>query len=347
MTNRQFFLESITNTIADYRQGELDPPTPDHVDRWIKQFDLDAQLPMLKELDHVLQQTYFSRANVEEFLTNLITCKDLVGNNPLDFWKNTNFLDIQQNGSSQSEMLSIFKNILKDELQIDIDECGSENGDFIYLDDVTFSGNRVKYDLIKWIKTTAPQKTKVHVIAIATYSSSEYVFRVPIKKSIEESGKDIKTKIWRCVEFENQKRSSSFSDVFWARDLPTTNHPIYGEVLEYCQTLTNNPFCPRGQMSAQNKVFSCEEGRHILEQQLLIAGVYIRSLCTEPKEILRPYGFGQFGLGFGSTVVTFRNCPNNSPLAFWWGDCEKIHSSSHPFSKWYPLFPRKTYDNTF
>jgi hypothetical protein len=34
-------------------------------------------------------------------------------------------------------------------------------------------------------------------------------------------------------------------------------------------------------------------------------------------------------LGFGSTIVTFRNCPNNAPLAFWAGD------------PWYPLFPRK------
>jgi hypothetical protein len=35
-------------------------------------------------------------------------------------------------------------------------------------------------------------------------------------------------------------------------------------------------------------------------------------------------------LGFGSTLVTFRNCPNNCPLAFWAG---------YP---WYPLFQRKT-----
>ncbi len=35
-------------------------------------------------------------------------------------------------------------------------------------------------------------------------------------------------------------------------------------------------------------------------------------------------------LGFGSLVVTFRNCPNNAPLALWVGD------------PWYPLFPRTT-----
>ena len=39
-------------------------------------------------------------------------------------------------------------------------------------------------------------------------------------------------------------------------------------------------------------------------------------------------------LGFGSLVVTFRNCPNNAPLALWAGD------------PWYPLFPRRTNTDT-
>jgi hypothetical protein len=39
-------------------------------------------------------------------------------------------------------------------------------------------------------------------------------------------------------------------------------------------------------------------------------------------------------LGFGSLIVTFRNCPNNTPLALWAGD------------PWYPLFPRITNTDT-
>jgi hypothetical protein len=40
-------------------------------------------------------------------------------------------------------------------------------------------------------------------------------------------------------------------------------------------------------------------------------------------------------LGFGSVIVTFRNCPNTCPLPFWAGD------------PWYPLFPRSTNTDAF
>jgi hypothetical protein len=39
MTNQhQSLLESIANTVADYRQGEIHTITPNHVNRWIRQF---------------------------------------------------------------------------------------------------------------------------------------------------------------------------------------------------------------------------------------------------------------------------------------------------------------------
>jgi hypothetical protein len=81
----------------------------------------------------------------------------------------------------------------------------------------------------------------------------------------------------------------------------------------------------------ENKFFSCEDGRHLLEQEFLKAGAKIRSLCPHLNKYQRPLGNMVLEtLGFGSLFVTFRNCPNNCPLAFWAGD------------PWYPLFPRKT-----
>lgn len=53
-------------------------------------------------------------------------------------------------------------------------------------------------------------------------------------------------------------------------------------------------------------------------------------MCPYLNEYQRPLGNMVLEtLGFGSMLVTFRNCPNNSPLALWAGD------------PWYPLFPRK------
>jgi hypothetical protein len=87
--------------------------------------------------------------------------------------------------------------------------------------------------------------------------------------------------------------------------------------------------------------FSSETRRSVLEQAFLKAGLRIRSFSANPHAALRPLGFSPFGVGFGSLFLSFRNCPNNAPLALWWGDHTK--PSWHPFSKWYPLVPRKTY----
>ena len=104
------------------------------------------------------------------------------------------------------------------------------------------------------------------------------------------------------------------------------------------------PFEPRetgGRVA--HTVFSSEENRQLLERELLLAGMHIRSLSQNPSPALRPLGFSPFGLGFGSTIVTYRNCPNNAPLALWWGDPQA--APAHPFARWYPLVQRRTYAN--
>ena len=88
--------------------------------------------------------------------------------------------------------------------------------------------------------------------------------------------------------------------------------------------------------------FSSEDVRMLLDREMLLDGMLIRSFSQSPSRALSPLGFSAYGLGFGSMIVTYRNCPNNTPLALWWGDPEA--PSNHPFSRWYPLLPRKTYN---
>jgi hypothetical protein len=337
--NRQQLLESIASTTADYRAGELPTPTPAHVDRWAQQFNADAQLAILAELDHVLKCTYFSRSRVETFLTKLATNEDLAGKNPCAYWRKANFLDIQRKGHSQKEMLTTFSAILENTCGFTIDACGSEDGDFVFLDDAIFSGTGISHDLSSWIEEAAPAKARVNIISIVLYTGSEWVFRVPIAEAIKRSGKKISFQHWRAKEFENQKNHRNISEVFWPVGIPD-----YADVKSYVASEKKFAFDPRTPGGkTKHPIFSSEEGRQILEFHLLSAGVRIRGFCKEPSPILRPLGFSRFGLGFGSTIVTYRNCPNNAPLALWWGDPGA--PNSHPFSKWYPLFPRKTYDH--
>lgn len=337
MSKRADLLSSIASTINDYRAGELPAPTPDHVDRWVCQFDVAVRIPILAEMDHLLKYTYFSRQRVEHFLSSLVSNVDLAGADPCKYWRGANFLDIQKDGHSQKDMLSIFSDMLKKECGFPSAACSSKSGDFIYLDDAVFSGARVKNDLVPWIEKLAPDKAIVHVIAIAVYSGSEWAFRVPISNAIKAAGKGISITRWRAIELENQKASRDVSEVLWPAVIPD-----YADVKAYVESQDRYGFVartPGGGIALP--IFSSEEGRQVLETHLLAAGVRIRGFCKDPKPMLRPLGFSRFGLGFGSTIATYRNCPNSAPLAFWWGDPKA--GVGHPFSKWYPLLPRKTY----
>ena len=336
MNDRVQLLGSIAATVADYRAGELASPTPEHVDRWVCQFSDDVQVPLLRELAHVLKKTYFARDRVIRFLGKLVTNDDLAGANPPDFWRRANFLDIQRNGDSQRSMLEIFAESLSAKYEIDLDDCGVLGGDFVYLDDGMFGGNRVGNDLESWIKDDAPGRAIVHVIVIALHTGGQWLANGRLKKVIAASGKAIDIKYWRAVTVENRKTYKRDAQVLWPSELPDDT------LLEaYVAKPHKFPFEPRPQ-GGNPGLFSSEAGRQILERELLLAGVEILASCANPKDTMRPLGFSPFGLGFGSTIVTFRNCPNNCPLALWWGDPNA--KASNPLSNWYPLFSRKTYN---
>ena len=101
------------------------------------------------------------------------------------------------------------------------------------------------------------------------------------------------------------------------------------------------PFEPRQPSAAAIQPFSSEAGRQVLESEFLIAGAKIRAMSENPKQSMRPLGFSPFGVGFGSMIVTYRNCPNNCPLAMWWGDPEATSGALH----WYPLLQREGYSS--
>jgi hypothetical protein len=339
MTKRARLLASIAATVADYRAGEIASLGSAHIDRWVQQFSNDIQEPLLSELDHVLKQTYLKRDFASGFLNKLLVNESLAGARPCEFWKSVNFLDIQQNGHSQHEMLEMFSDILERECGSAIDSCGRPVREFVYLDDVMFSGNRVGNDLASWIRGSAPNVAVVNVILVALHTSGEWLVGNRLKKEIATSGKQIAIKYWRAMSVENRKYYKNDSEVLWPADLPDD-----ADLRAYLALPHKFPFAPR---SPGGKLgpFSSEGARQLLERELLLAGVKIRARCANPKDIMRPLGFSPFGLGFGSMIVTFRNCPNNCPLALWWGD--RAADASNPLSSWYPLFPRKTYSDGF
>lgn len=337
MSSRDELLKSIADIIKDYRAGEISPLTAEHVDRWVRQFDGDVQIPLLVEVEHVFKKTYFGKKFVTDFFANQITNVRVAGDSPVEFWKAANLLNIQQNGNSQREIVELFGESLKAHLGISISDCGSPNGTFVYLDDALFSGRRIETDLKGWVEESAPQEATVYVLVIGAYRYGEWNCKNRLKEFAAKAGKAIKFTFWAAARLENRRTYKNKSEVLWPVEIPDDIN-----VTAYMKPKTNFNFEARtvgGRL--EYNVFSGESGRQLLEREMLLAGARILSGCQSAKKSIRPLGFGPFELGFGATIVTYRNCPNNCPLAFWWGDPNATSGSLN----WYPLLPRKTYDS--
>lgn len=329
MTEKTDLLQSIAQTTSDYRASDLDPPSPEHVDRWVQQFDSSVQVPILREMAHVLQTTYFSQKRARKFLSTVFKSEELVGSDPCEFWRNVNFLDIQGGGASQKEMLGLFSKVLTRKCGISVDDCGGDSGVFVYLDDAIFSGGRVSQDLSSWIIDDAPKKAELHVIAIATHQGSYYK-KNRVRAAVKGSGKQVKVTWWHSIELEDRKTYTDTSDV-----LRPVCIPKEADVQAYVDSLKYKPHLRTPGQVGELGIFSSDAGRQLLETEFLQAGVRIRGLCPHLNQYQRPLGNIVLDtLGFGSMIVTFRNCPNNAPLALWAGD------------PWYPLFPRVTNSDT-
>jgi hypothetical protein len=336
MSEREELLVSVANVISTYRNTDLNKPTPEHVDRWLRQFTPDQQLPFLREFDYVIKKTFIARNDMQDFLCNLVIHQNLVGDNPTTYWSSANFLSIQRNGQSQNEMLKLFSICLRDECGLDLYNCGNDGGDFIYLDDVIFSGSRVGNDLEPWIINDAPQSATVHVIVASFHTGGQFMVEKRLKDVIAQSGKRIAVKYWRALEIENRKSCKNISGVLWPTAIPDV-----AEVQDYMAQPARFPFEPRQPSAVPTQPFSSEAGRQVLESEFLIAGAKIWAMSENPKPSMRPLGFSPFGVGFGSMIVTYRNCPNNCPLAMWWGDPEATSGALH----WYPLLQREGYSS--
>ena len=326
--DREALLSSIALRIQDYRWGEWSGPSTAHVDRWVRQFDAGVQLGLLSELDHILDRLYISRATATVFLNQFATNPSITGGHPATFWRGVGFLNIQAGGTSQRDMLAEFDQILNINFGYGLSNCQPNSGVYVYLDDAIFSGTRLKNDMLKWLQT-APDASLIHVVVMGLHRGGQWHAETKIKEHAEKLKKQINFTFWRCVELEDRRFYLEQADV-----LRPTAIPPDPEVQAYVNNLTNAGFPPilRTQNElGQLRVFSTSEARNRLEQEMLVAGVRIRRMCPNLPESMRPLGFtGLRTLGFGSLLVTFRNCPNDCPLAFWVD------------APWYPLFPRRT-----
>jgi hypothetical protein len=319
--------DQIAAKTVDYRplSGAMDG---EYVMNWAGQFPEAGRLPLLLELGHILDRTYVSQSDWETFVKELLTTEQLVGSDPVAFWRGVNFCKDQKRGNSQREMLEVFDGVLSQTLGFSITDCGSDEGPWVYLDDGIFTGTHVRWDLLDFIRGPAPQTCVLHIIAIALHSGRAQYTEKELHKAAKEAGKKLTTKWWRAKEFET--RPWRDTEVLFPSALP--DDPYVAKLVEQLKELKQPPKLRTVVTASANGVFSGDGARNLLERELLIAGCRLKyELAPYLKENHWPLGYDVFKcMGFGSMLVTFRNCPNNCPLALWCGD------------PWIPLFPRDT-----
>ena len=329
-------LSSIASTVADYRQGEIPAISATHVGRWISQFDAAVRMPMLIELDHILRQTYCSKNELLRWMLGLVSTSELVLPFPSAFWSHVTILRLQSGGSSQQEMSELLNQTVTSTFNLLTGAAADPSGPFMYLDDFIFSGNTIITDLSGWITCEAPPVFHLHIVVVGSHAGGEHYVRTKLESTAHAAQKTMTLKFWRSLIFEDRKSCIASSEVF--RPTRANGDPNVDAYVADLQARNYPPVLrPPGAMPSSG-IFSSAATRDVLEWELLRAGTMLRAGCSAPKQVMRPLGYSKLAtLGFGATAISFRNCPNNAPLALWWGDAS---ATSGPL-RWYPLFPRR------
>jgi hypothetical protein len=323
-------INSIVSRVSDYRVGDIDAFDYDHVERWIEQFadicDGSEQLIILQEIDRMLQKYYVSSKEAKAFIELVLETKELTGGF-VENHREIEFLDIQRNGKSQKELLSLLDEVMEEKYNISRDDCNLTPKKYIYFDDCMFSGNTLIYDIKDWIEDAVPN-SELHFVFFGLYVKGLRYSNKKIKEWADE--KNIKLTYWKIHEFGADQHCKPFV--------------VTGDRLidEYVATIDERYQGGLFRTSKINKegLFSSENARNVVEKAFLRKGSYIITLPRNQKREMRPMGYDKLQtLGFGAMFVTYRNISNNCPLVLWWGD--PSYDDTHPLGNWYPLFLRK------
>ncbi|WP_413741648.1 hypothetical protein ACL2XO_23690 [Sodalis sp. RH15] len=338
--------EQIAEILVDY---ELAPPggmNTAHVGRWVEQFEESDQLFVLEQTLALLRNAYICRNDYLEKIDDILS----VENNRRIILESA-FFNIQEanRGTSQSDLLELLETQAEEFDGLDIvtlsrtSTCQrvTQFNKFIYFDDVCFSGSKALNDISWVVEHFDLSDVTIRVCFLGTHRYATYMLETTLARRFQ--GRNIiliiKEKGFLKTR-ENRLKYSSSSEVFWLRK----NGIVLPDWIQNPEIYTSREGCERTHFEA-NDIFLNMADRYRFEYALTKAGFYILHQSQNPAQILKPLGFSTFpGLGFGGTIFTYRNCPNNTPLAFWWGRYEHDGIPNWALDCWYPLMRRTGYN---
>ena len=350
LINRGMLLQSLAQTIADYRYSEIPPMTTSHIERWLNQFESEDQPVILAEMDALMKRFYFSRLRVKVCLSNFLK-NDVIGSrDSIEVLLHTRFLQIQRQGNSQQALLVIMDEILTNDYGIPISLCGIQDPlDYVYIDDCLYTGSRIRYDLTHgddapaWIPKKAPPNCNLIVYNIGVHLFGMNYVDPLIHSAARVKGISVVRKFSMLID--NSRTANSNLAFLWPEQI-VNDQAVNFYTTELAAFLaakgwsSNNLYRSIG-IPREETLFSSPEARQVVERAFLKQGIRLAMAGRQRAESIRPLGFEKIGsLGFGTFFITYRNIANNCPLVLWWGDPDL--PATHPLGRWYPLFPRST-----
>lgn len=325
----------IANCLSDYEKSQV---TTDSVMSWAIQFDNDAQF-VLDETAHFIDKIYFSKSRVESILKKWI----LELKNDFDSWesflKDVLFINTQEgkNGveKSQNALYHIISDIIKKETGKAIEDyiCGPKKV-YVYADDILASGNTLRDGVTESIKQYNCQDKRYCCWIICCHSIQKTRTLNSIVKRVTGSFDDSPFRInleknFRCeYMIENGCRKGNEND--------------YGNQLFNCIEPLDSDLSR--EIMSKNEVFGSVDSVHLLKDSEITEEKFFtsyenRKRYTElifKKSNMQLMEFLEIGaqdnpkykplgvtnrtdksLGLGTLFITWRNIPNNCPLAFW------------------------------
>jgi hypothetical protein len=287
----------------------------------------------------LLKRYYISKKQAKECIEKIWKTEGIVGNDPAETIKCLCFLDIQKKGNSQKAMLKQVDRSLQTNFGLHLADCGRAPSGYVYLDDCPFSGNTVVHDLKPLIPALNKGRS-LHIVTLASHSGADRYIDKALGPLLQE--RNIKYQLWSIHRLNNLPWEPESHQLLWpcevAGDAFVDQYIASVRSASEGQHFTPRFFRPSSRCNED--VFASPEARQVVESAYLRKGAYIIAQCQNPQHSMRPLGYEYLSsLGFGAIVVTYRNIANNCPLALWWGDPDA--HPSHPFSKWFPLIPRK------
>lgn len=308
-------VDRISNIIQDYGLGAFGKLDSSHVSKWLDQFNNDHEI-IAYETANILESNYLTEKDFKDFLSSAI--------NLIRKEMHEKFVIIEAQGQNKSQ--SFMTNILKnDGISSTFFDMSRIDKNIIYIDDFIFSGQTLVSDFKKWLGTNHNvSNVTIHIITMGRYDYNA-------NRTIDYLNKAY---IDREIKFTIRSRKAYvLSDSFQLKQASLDDEDVSMYVRSNLGNTKIYPRCREGSLISNSK------NRNIYEAEMTKAGIKIINLCKDPHVVMKPLGFGSLGLGFGGSLFSYRNCPNTTPLAFWWGN-PNYYDANHPFRKWYPLMQR-------